>query len=155
MNNPQVAYTQGQASLEELIDDGAVSNRIARSRFLRLSGAALFGAAATAFLPRAAWAHCPETDVHPCFGYPLCPPKIGCENRESNCCSNQNQRCSSDCDSFGPLGCPSGEVCWYCCHNGTRYKCCDCRDNANSAKCICRFIVGTCSCGNCPGPTPC
>lgn len=153
-------YTEGQESLEGLVRNGVVDTRIARSRFLRASGAALFGGAMVAFLPRSARAHCPPDAVHPCYGYPLCyNGDGGCENTESGCCRSDLENCDPHC-AAGYQGCPTGTACWYCCHQGTRYKCCDCcrsttRPCPSNQLCICRFRVGTCSCGSCPGPAGC
>jgi hypothetical protein len=158
MSATREAYRRGGQSLERLVDTGTVDTRMARSRFLRISAGAVFGAAATAFLPRYAEAHCPSDDRHPCFGFHLCQPSDGCNTHEADCCDNNDNVCAQSCNAGG-IGCPSGNSCWYCCHSGERYKCCDCCRDAPecSDPCICRFHVGTCSCStqNCWGPAGC
>ncbi len=143
--NPQGAFKEVQASLDKLADQSAGS-RFARGRFMRLAGAGLFSTAVAAFLPRYADAHCGERSHHPCYGLPLCGQEIiGCENREAHCCSNTENRCSADCehnqatcDNDGP-----SYSCWVMCHEGRRYRCCDCKQDDGDF-CICRFQTGTC-----------
>ena len=144
MNQPSIAYAEGQEALEGVVGSGWVDTPLARSRFLRLSAATLFGGAVALILPSRATAHCADDSPHPCEGYGRCTPNPGCENCESNCCNCSEQNCSADCDSFGDLGCHNGRPCWVTCHNGTRYKCCDCKDNASTDPCICRYVKGSC-----------
>src|SRR3712207_1300355 len=115
-------YTEGQESLEGLVRNGVVDTRIARSRFLRVSGAALFGSAMVAFLPRSARAHCPPDAVHPCYGYPLCyNGDGGCEDTESGCCRAREQHSDPHCAARWHGG-PTGPPCRECGHPGTRYN---------------------------------
>ena len=159
MFEPKQAYAEAQESLEGLVNNGLATSRLSRSRFLRVSGAGLFGAGVSLFLPRRADAHCPTgsyTNEHPCYGYNLCGSNAdaNCENNRAGCCV---EGASSGCDPHcyaGYLGCPTGSTCWYCCHQGVRYRCCDCCRNTTrpcQSPCICRFKVGTCSSGGCPG----
>lgn len=143
--NPRTAFEDVQAMLESTAEVG-LERRFVRSRFMRISSAALFGAAASAFLPRYAEAHCAETGPHPCFGFPLCGDgNQGCNNHEADCCSDTNNYCSNSCD-HNTITCDTQGAtfnCWVMCHEGKRYRCCDCKRGPGNF-CICRFQTGTC-----------
>lgn len=134
MGEARTTYQEGQDQLETLVAEGFSDSRLGRSRFLKLAGVGLFGAAVTVLLPnppRAMGACGPEP--LPCYGYPQC-----C----SGCCLPN--KCDPHCNQ-GWLGCPTGEQCWYTCSaGGIMIKCCDCSECSSCERCICRFNVGTC-----------
>lgn len=151
MNVPSTIFLEQQQGLESIARNG-MAGRLARSRFLKLSGGVLFGGAVSAFLPRYSDAHCDPNGTHPCFGPPRCFPSSGCSNPEAGCCSASMNNCTSACTPSQGTGCPAdggSNHCWFCCHEGSRYKCCDCKQG-NGTFCICRFRVGTCTGGGCP-----
>lgn len=134
-NNTDVALHEGQAALESVAKTGGVGS-LGRSQFLRWAGAGLFGAAVRVFLPSGASAHTPPYQPHPCYGYPLCDPAVGCGDQE-------RKRCSAYCT--GPYqGCPTGQLCWTTCHEGKKYRCCDCTNPSTGAACITRYWLGPC-----------
>lgn len=143
--NPQSAFEEVQTTLESA-GEASLERRLVRSRFLRVSSAAFFGAAASAFLPRYAEAHCVETGNHPCTVYELCGSgNQGCNNDEAACCSDTNNYCSNSCDHNDPTCDSQGATfnCWVTCHQGKRYRCCDCKRGPGNY-CMCRFQTGTC-----------
>ena len=131
------SYLQGSEALERQAHEGAAQTPFARSRLLKWLGAGVFTMAVDVFLPRSAAAHAPPDDEHPCFGFDLCNPWV-----QQVCCDDVNDRCSSSCTGQ-TWGCPSGGLCWATCHQGVKYRCCDCTA-AGGSPCICRFNRGTC-----------
>ncbi len=131
------AFVEGQTALEELVDQGVSKTHLARSHVLRLLSGGLLGAAISIFLPagKASGHAAPCPDPFPCYGFP-CAPWFNA------CCRSDLLFCDPHCDG-GYYGCPSGGLCWYVCHVGVRYKCCDCKCYACNIY-ICRFVVGTC-----------
>lgn len=136
-------YSKGHKELEELVDEGLATGRLARSRFLGWLGAGIFGAAVGAVLPSVAEASSTAvapstcgTTLYPCGGFPLCSG--GC----TGCCRNDISYCDPHCSGHY-LGCESGTTCWYTCYNGRTHKCCDCQCTGCDP-CICHFILGTC-----------
>lgn len=141
--NPRATFDEVQAALESEWP----KTSFGRSRFMRMSAAAVFGLAASAFLPGRADAHCPTSSEHPCFGFDLCGgyPSTGCNNAEAHCCSNTKNYCSDACDHNQTTCDTNGPQhnCWVMCHEGKRYRCCDCKKEEGGF-CMCRFQTGLC-----------
>lgn len=129
------AYLDAQRVVEDGLNENADGVLLARSKFVRLLAAGLFGTAMSLFLPSPARASC---EPWPCWGFCECP---------SGCCTSTNTwRCTGNCSYAGDVGCPSDASCWVTCISANLYKCCDC-ERDSGGYCICTGWYGTCGGG--------